>query len=317
MWRILRKKTELPTADRALPGRPSPDFEIPVMHYVNGTRIQPPFPGRARAGDVRPGLLLGRRAHVLAGAGRLRDRGRLRRRATRRTRPTRRSAPARPATTRWCSWSSTRRRRRYEALLQGCSGRATTRPRACARATTSAPSTAPGIYAYDDAQQRSRRGARATAFQQALGQAGYGTITTEIARRAGVLLRRGLPPAVPRQEPRRLLRPRRHRRVLPDRARRGGGVGVRFASPFRWGGAAVLQRRRGQIPRPPHSMTPPSRYERATSPFEWGGDLILRPASACSRSRTPCPARRSGDGSRSAASPCRSRRATSPRPSSG
>ncbi len=44
MWRILRKKTELPTADRALPGRPSPDFEIPVMHYVNGTRIQPPFP---------------------------------------------------------------------------------------------------------------------------------------------------------------------------------------------------------------------------------------------------------------------------------
>lgn len=44
MWRILRKKTELPTADRALPGRPAPDFEIPAMHYVNGNRIQPPFP---------------------------------------------------------------------------------------------------------------------------------------------------------------------------------------------------------------------------------------------------------------------------------
>jgi peptide-methionine (S)-S-oxide reductase len=44
MWRILRKKTELPTADRALPGRPAPDFEIPVMHYVNGNRIQAPFP---------------------------------------------------------------------------------------------------------------------------------------------------------------------------------------------------------------------------------------------------------------------------------
>ena len=33
-----------------------------------------------------------------------------------------------------------------------------------------------------------------------------------------LLLRRGLPPAVPREEPERLLRPRRHRRQLPDRA---------------------------------------------------------------------------------------------------
>src|SRR6185312_11834182 len=37
-----------------------------------------------------------------------------------------------------------------------------------------------------------------------------------------VLLRRGLPPAVPGQEPGRLLRDRRHRRDLPDRRRRRG-----------------------------------------------------------------------------------------------
>ena len=37
-------------------------------------------------------------------------------------------------------------------------------------------------------------------------------------RGAGVLLRRGLSPAVPRQEPGRLLRPRRHGRVVSDRA---------------------------------------------------------------------------------------------------
>jgi len=37
--------------------------------------------------------------------------------------------------------------------------------------------------------------------------------------RAAVLLRRGLPPAVPGQEPRWLLRPRRHGRELPDRRR--------------------------------------------------------------------------------------------------
>lgn len=44
MWQILRKKAEMPTADRALPGRASPAFSVPAKHYVNGHRIQPPFP---------------------------------------------------------------------------------------------------------------------------------------------------------------------------------------------------------------------------------------------------------------------------------
>ena len=44
MWQILRKKTEMPTADRALPGRPAPAFTVPAKHFVNGNRIQPPFP---------------------------------------------------------------------------------------------------------------------------------------------------------------------------------------------------------------------------------------------------------------------------------
>ena len=44
MWQILRKKTEMPTPDRALPGRASRPFEVPAEHYVNGNRIQPPFP---------------------------------------------------------------------------------------------------------------------------------------------------------------------------------------------------------------------------------------------------------------------------------
>src|SRR5262249_31583894 len=42
--------------------------------------------------------------------------------------------------------------------------------------------------------------------------------------RAGVLLRRGVPPAVPREESRRLLRPRRHRCELPDRRRRDARI---------------------------------------------------------------------------------------------
>ncbi len=44
MWQILRKKAEMPTADRALPGRDRPAFTVPSEHFVNGHRIQPPFP---------------------------------------------------------------------------------------------------------------------------------------------------------------------------------------------------------------------------------------------------------------------------------
>jgi peptide-methionine (S)-S-oxide reductase len=38
-----RDKSQLITADRALPGRPTP-LRVPDTHYVNGHRIQPPFP---------------------------------------------------------------------------------------------------------------------------------------------------------------------------------------------------------------------------------------------------------------------------------
>ncbi len=44
MWQMLRKKTEMPTADRALPGRAARAFPVPAEHYVNGNRIQAPFP---------------------------------------------------------------------------------------------------------------------------------------------------------------------------------------------------------------------------------------------------------------------------------
>jgi peptide-methionine (S)-S-oxide reductase len=44
MWQILRKKAEMPTVDRALPGRAARPFAVPAEHYVNGHRIQPPFP---------------------------------------------------------------------------------------------------------------------------------------------------------------------------------------------------------------------------------------------------------------------------------
>ena len=44
MWQMLRKKAEMPTADRALPGRPAPTFAVPDEHFVNHNRIKAPFP---------------------------------------------------------------------------------------------------------------------------------------------------------------------------------------------------------------------------------------------------------------------------------
>jgi peptide-methionine (S)-S-oxide reductase len=44
MWQMLRKKAEMPTADRALPGRASPAFAVPAEHFVNHNRITAPFP---------------------------------------------------------------------------------------------------------------------------------------------------------------------------------------------------------------------------------------------------------------------------------
>ena len=96
------------------------------------------------------------------------------------------------------------------------SSRSTTRPRACARATTSAPSTA--------RRSTTRRPSRS----RRLASSPRSTVTSCARRRLrrhhhrdparvgdAVLLRRGPPPAVPRQEPLRLPLPRERRRTVP------------------------------------------------------------------------------------------------------
>jgi hypothetical protein len=93
-----------------------------------------------------------------------------------------------------------------------CSGRATTRRRACARATTSAPSTAPGSTCSTprSAPPRGRPGR----VRAAPGRRRLRADHHRDRRRAGLLLRRGLPPAVPAQEPGAATAgTRRHRRV--------------------------------------------------------------------------------------------------------
>jgi peptide-methionine (S)-S-oxide reductase len=41
---LFGKKTRMPEPERSLPGRKTPAFEVPQTHFVNGNRIQPPFP---------------------------------------------------------------------------------------------------------------------------------------------------------------------------------------------------------------------------------------------------------------------------------
>ena len=103
-------------ADTALPGRTEP-VEVPDRHEVLGTPLCP-LPGGRRAGDLRHGLLLGRRANLLAGPRRLHDGRRLRRRLH--AQPDLRGGLQRraPATPRPCSSPSTRRRRATTELLK-------------------------------------------------------------------------------------------------------------------------------------------------------------------------------------------------------
>ena len=87
-------------------------------------------------------------------------------------------------------------------------------------------------------EQRRLAEASHAAYAQALKQAAYGAITTELARGAAVLLRRGLSSAISRQESRRLLRPRRHRGDLPRRMS-GRAAGAAALLVLLWSQAAA------------------------------------------------------------------------------
>ncbi len=74
MWRLISGKDQIPSASEALPGR-AEKMPVAARHFVNGAPLEAPFPDGPAAGDVRNGVLLGRRAEVL-GAGRRLQHGR-------------------------------------------------------------------------------------------------------------------------------------------------------------------------------------------------------------------------------------------------
>ena len=195
---LFGRKTQMVTADQALPGRPSarsrPEDPRRARHPARG-----PVAGGPRGRVLRDGLLLGRRADLLAGARR-RDSTAVGYQGGITPNPTyeetctgaHRPHRGRPG-----------RLRPGRGLLRGrcsrCSGRTTTRPRATGRATTSAPSTGRRSTRRPPEQQARAEAVAETASSRRCAAKGYGPITTEIAPARHVLLRRGLPPAVPRQ----------------------------------------------------------------------------------------------------------------------
>ena len=107
---MLRKKTDMPAAAEALPGRPD---AIPTAetHFVNGRPLKGPYPDGLETAMFGMGCFWGaERKFWELGDGVYVTAVGLCRRRTRRTRPTRKCARAAPGTTRSCSWSTIRRR---------------------------------------------------------------------------------------------------------------------------------------------------------------------------------------------------------------
>jgi len=63
MFSLRKKKLDLPTADEALPGR-AQRLSVPARHFVNGNRLEAPFPA-AWSSQCSGWMFLGRRAQVL------------------------------------------------------------------------------------------------------------------------------------------------------------------------------------------------------------------------------------------------------------
>ena len=172
----------------------------------------------------RPRLLLGRGEDVLGGAGRLVDVGRLRRRRHAEPHATRRCAPDAPATPRSCASSSIPSTVSFQELLQVFWENHD--PTQGMRQGNDRGSQYRSIILTTTPDQQKLAEESRDHYQEKMTAAGYGQITTAIQPLERVLLRRGLPPAVPRQEPVRLLPAARHR----DQVRLGVSLWARRRS---------------------------------------------------------------------------------------
>ena len=215
-----RTKTTLPAAEEALAGRSERPFHLAARHLVlDAPLVTDEVPEGYEAAIFGLGCFWGAEELYWQLPGRLVDVGRLRRWLHRRTRRTRRSARAAPGTPRPSASSSTRPscptrelvKRFFEVhdptqgMRQG--NDVGTQYRSAIYATT------PGA---GEGRPRADRGVRRRAHAPRL-RPDHHRDQARRGRRAGVLLCRGLPPAVPREEPQRLPLPLHHGSAVPGR----------------------------------------------------------------------------------------------------
>ena len=169
--------------------------------YPTRTRCSAPAHAALAGGTcdrrVRARMLLGGREAVLADAGRVLDRRRLRRRVHAEPDVRRgvrgRTGHAEVVLVVFDPPSSA------TSSCSRCSGRTTTRPRACARATTSGTQYRSAIYFTDDAQREAAESSREMFQGAGRRRLRRDHDRDEPLRR--LLLRRAVPPAVPRKNP--------------------------------------------------------------------------------------------------------------------
>ena len=155
MMSLSPAKTSMPAPEEALPGRSEPAFEVPERNVVLDTPMKPPFPDGIETAYFALGCFWGaeRLFWELDGvyttaAGYM---------GGMTPNPTYDEVcSGRPVTPRR-SWSPTTPRRSPTPTCSRSSSRSTTRPRACARATTSGPSTAPASTSPTTTRSRPRK----------------------------------------------------------------------------------------------------------------------------------------------------------------
>ena len=144
------------------------------------------------------------------------------------------------------------------------------------------------IYWTTDAQQARSPARRATPTRRRSSARHRGADHDRDRRGRPVLPGRGVPPAVPAEEPERVLRPRRHGRVLPDRRRRS-----RRASPSARGAQRCAPRQPGRRVHWPRAARPPRRSGSGDPRAARGGRRRTRAGAAAARGQPAARRRRS------------------------